>query len=73
MLLNHCCQVLVEPGTPEGSNIITQMRSHILWMEQRVSHFVLCRKLKANVLSMNTFMYFLKVKNWLALFLLFVA
>ncbi|XP_057520443.1 uncharacterized protein LOC130800790 [Amaranthus tricolor] len=33
--------VLVEPGTPEGSNIITQMRSHILWMEQRK-----CRKLK---------------------------
>ncbi|CAJ1978006.1 unnamed protein product [Sphenostylis stenocarpa] len=27
--------VLVEPGTPHGSNIIAQMRSHILWMEQR--------------------------------------
>ncbi|KAF3434220.1 hypothetical protein FNV43_RR25323 [Rhamnella rubrinervis] len=27
--------VLVEPGTPEGSNIISQMRSHILWMEKR--------------------------------------
>ncbi|XP_027354026.1 uncharacterized protein LOC113864476 [Abrus precatorius] len=27
--------VLVEPGTPHGSNIITQMRSHILWMEER--------------------------------------
>ncbi|KAL6579262.1 hypothetical protein OROMI_009478 [Orobanche minor] len=29
--------VLVEPGTPQGSNIISQMRSHILWMEQRRS------------------------------------
>ncbi|XP_021757722.1 methyltransferase-like protein 17, mitochondrial [Chenopodium quinoa] len=27
--------VLVEPGTPEGFNIISQMRSHILWMEKR--------------------------------------
>ncbi|KAI4323584.1 hypothetical protein L6164_023178 [Bauhinia variegata] len=27
--------VLVEPGTPHGSNIITQMRSYILWMEKR--------------------------------------
>ncbi|XP_074272787.1 rsm22-cox11 tandem protein 2, mitochondrial [Silene latifolia] len=27
--------VLIEPGTPEGSHIITQMRSHILWMEKR--------------------------------------
>ncbi|KAE9601544.1 hypothetical protein Lal_00040705 [Lupinus albus] len=27
--------VLVEPGTPHGSSIIAQMRSHILWMEQR--------------------------------------
>lgn len=33
--------VLVEPGTPEGSNIISQMRSHILWMEKRK-----CRKRK---------------------------
>lgn len=64
MLLNHCCQVLVEPGTPEGSNIVTQMRSHILWMEQRVSHFLLFLKLKANVLSMNTFMFFFKSKKW---------
>ncbi|GMH28836.1 hypothetical protein Nepgr_030679 [Nepenthes gracilis] len=31
--------VLVEPGTPQGSNIISQMRSHILWMEKRK-----CRK-----------------------------
>ncbi|KAJ7952184.1 methyltransferase-like protein 17, mitochondrial [Quillaja saponaria] len=31
--------VLVEPGTPHGSNIISQMRSHILWMEKRK-----CRK-----------------------------
>lgn len=30
-------QVLVEPGTPHGSNIISQMRSHILWMAKRVS------------------------------------
>ncbi|KAK6146491.1 hypothetical protein DH2020_020360 [Rehmannia glutinosa] len=29
--------VLVEPGTPQGSNIISQMRSHILWMEKRRS------------------------------------
>ncbi|EXC52362.1 Methyltransferase-like protein 17 [Morus notabilis] len=27
--------VLVEPGTPQGSSIISQMRSHILWMEKR--------------------------------------
>lgn len=27
--------VLVEPGTPHGSNIISQMRSYILWMEKR--------------------------------------
>ncbi|XP_057435028.1 uncharacterized protein LOC130727794 isoform X2 [Lotus japonicus] len=27
--------VLVEPGTPHGSSIIAQMRSHILWMEER--------------------------------------
>ncbi|KAL9242948.1 hypothetical protein vseg_016902 [Gypsophila vaccaria] len=27
--------VLIEPGTPEGSHIISQMRSHILWMEKR--------------------------------------
>ncbi|XP_077245654.1 copper ion binding / methyltransferase isoform X2 [Tasmannia lanceolata] len=31
--------VLVEPGTPQGSSIICQMRSHILWMEKRK-----CRK-----------------------------
>ncbi|KAH7550111.1 hypothetical protein JRO89_XS13G0137100 [Xanthoceras sorbifolium] len=33
--------VLVEPGTPQGSSIISQMRSHILWMEKRK-----CRKSK---------------------------
>ncbi|KAI6706989.1 hypothetical protein NL676_009951 [Syzygium grande] len=27
--------ILVEPGTPHGSKIIAQMRSHILWMENR--------------------------------------
>ncbi|OMO79863.1 Cytochrome c oxidase assembly protein CtaG/Cox11 [Corchorus capsularis] len=27
--------VLIEPGTPHGSNIISQMRSHLLWMEKR--------------------------------------
>ncbi|KAL1202758.1 hypothetical protein V5N11_031386 [Cardamine amara subsp. amara] len=27
--------VLVEPGTPHGANIISQMRSHVLWMEER--------------------------------------
>lgn len=27
--------VLVEPGTPHGFSIISQMRSHILWMEKR--------------------------------------
>ncbi|KAG6497917.1 hypothetical protein ZIOFF_045825 [Zingiber officinale] len=31
--------VLLEPGTPHGSKIITQMRSYILWMENRK-----CRK-----------------------------
>ncbi|KAK3212489.1 hypothetical protein Dsin_017195 [Dipteronia sinensis] len=36
--------VLVEPGTPQGSNIISQMRSHILWMEKRLSSK--CRKFK---------------------------
>ncbi|KAK3211676.1 hypothetical protein Dsin_016382 [Dipteronia sinensis] len=36
--------VLVEPGTPQGSNIISQMRSHILWMEKRLSSK--CRKSK---------------------------
>lgn len=29
--------VLMEPGTPHGSNIISQVRSHILWMEKRKS------------------------------------
>nr|XP_043628666.1 uncharacterized protein LOC122600075 [Erigeron canadensis] len=29
--------VLMEPGTPHGSNIISQVRSHILWMEKRRS------------------------------------
>ncbi|KAI3691886.1 hypothetical protein L6452_31688 [Arctium lappa] len=29
--------VLVEPGTPHGSSIISQVRSHILWMEKRKS------------------------------------
>lgn len=33
--------VLVEPGTPHGANIISQMRSHILWKEKRK-----CRKLE---------------------------
>ncbi|XP_009359576.2 methyltransferase-like protein 17, mitochondrial isoform X1 [Pyrus x bretschneideri] len=33
--------VLIEPGTPQGSSIISQMRSHILWMEKRK-----CRKSK---------------------------
>ncbi|KAB2632956.1 methyltransferase-like protein 17 [Pyrus ussuriensis x Pyrus communis] len=33
--------VLIEPGTLQGSNIISQMRSHILWMEKRK-----CRKSK---------------------------
>ncbi|KAK4788769.1 hypothetical protein SAY86_020088 [Trapa natans] len=27
--------VLIEPGTPHGYRIISQMRSHILWMEKR--------------------------------------
>ncbi|OMP02870.1 Cytochrome c oxidase assembly protein CtaG/Cox11 [Corchorus olitorius] len=35
--------VLIEPGTPHGSNIISQMRSHLLWMEKRK-----CRKAKVN-------------------------
>ncbi|XP_040370169.1 rsm22-cox11 tandem protein 2, mitochondrial-like [Rosa chinensis] len=36
--------ILIEPGTPQGSNIISQMRSHILWMEKRK-----CRKSKAAI------------------------
>ncbi|KAK3193319.1 hypothetical protein Dsin_024629 [Dipteronia sinensis] len=36
--------VLVEPGTPQGSNIISQMCSPILWMERRLSSK--CRKSK---------------------------
>ncbi|KAG9128637.1 hypothetical protein Leryth_017113 [Lithospermum erythrorhizon] len=32
--------VLVEPGTPQGSKIISHMRSHILWMEKRRSRKV---------------------------------
>lgn len=42
--------VLVEPGTPHGANIISQMRSHILWKEKRK-----CRKLegKSNEASKN--------------------
>ncbi|XP_028115449.1 probable S-adenosyl-L-methionine-dependent RNA methyltransferase RSM22, mitochondrial isoform X2 [Camellia sinensis] len=31
----YVLKVLVEPGTPHGSNIVSQMRSHILWMEKR--------------------------------------
>ena len=34
-------QVLIEPGTPHGFGIISQMRSHILWMEKRVSSLFL--------------------------------
>ncbi|KAF6146018.1 hypothetical protein GIB67_033377 [Kingdonia uniflora] len=34
--------VLVEPGTPQGFNIISRMRSYILWMEKRK-----CRKFDA--------------------------
>ncbi|KAK4400265.1 Rsm22-cox11 tandem protein 1, mitochondrial [Sesamum angolense] len=34
---DYLVEVLVEPGTPQGSNIISQMRSHILWMEKRRS------------------------------------
>uniref|UniRef100_A0A7N0UG87 Methyltransferase-like protein 17, mitochondrial n=1 Tax=Kalanchoe fedtschenkoi TaxID=63787 RepID=A0A7N0UG87_KALFE len=37
--------VLVEPGTPQGSKIISQMRSHILWMEKR--------KFKKSEVSLN--------------------
>eukprot|EP01018_Ginkgo_biloba_P035237 Gb_05556 [translate_table: standard] len=29
--------VLIEPGTPQGSSIIRQIRSHILWMEKKVN------------------------------------
>ncbi|KAH9774989.1 cytochrome c oxidase assembly protein cox11 -related [Citrus sinensis] len=38
--------VLVEPGTPQGSSIISQMRSHILWMEKRKSRKYEARKSK---------------------------
>lgn len=33
--------VLLEPGTPQGAKIISQMRSYILWMEKRK-----CRKIE---------------------------
>ncbi|KAJ0049233.1 hypothetical protein Pint_14862 [Pistacia integerrima] len=38
--------VLVEPGTPQGFSIISQMRSHILWMEKRKSRKSEARKSK---------------------------
>ncbi|KAK7849806.1 methyltransferase-like protein 17 [Quercus suber] len=38
--------VLVEPGTPHGFNVISQMRSHILWMEKR--------KLRKSKAAINT-------------------
>ncbi|MQL77229.1 hypothetical protein Taro_009634 [Colocasia esculenta] len=43
--------VLVEPGTPHGSKIISQMRSHILWMSKRK-----CRKMNdgSNLASCDT-------------------
>lgn len=41
LILSNFWQVLLEPGTPQGSSIISQMRSHILWMEKRVkAHFL---------------------------------
>lgn len=36
--------VLLEPGTPQGSKIISQMRSYILWMEKRK-----CRKSEKSI------------------------
>ncbi|KAG5538868.1 hypothetical protein RHGRI_019419 [Rhododendron griersonianum] len=33
--LDDVVKVLVEPGTPHGFNIISQMWSYILWMEKR--------------------------------------
>ncbi|KAG8092314.1 hypothetical protein GUJ93_ZPchr0012g19203 [Zizania palustris] len=33
--------ILLEPGTPQGAKIISQMRSYILWMEKRK-----CRKIE---------------------------
>ncbi|CAK7335787.1 unnamed protein product [Dovyalis caffra] len=36
--------VLIEPGTPHGYNIISLMRSHILWMEKRK-----CRKAEGKI------------------------
>lgn len=38
LILSNFWQVLLEPGTPQGSSIISQMRSHILWMEKRKCH-----------------------------------
>lgn len=38
-VLSNLRQVLVEPGTPQGSSIISQMHSHISWMEKRVHSF----------------------------------
>ncbi|KAJ6833210.1 methyltransferase-like protein 17, mitochondrial [Iris pallida] len=40
--------VLLEPGTPQGSKIIQQMRSYILWMEKRK-----CRKNEKTLSKMD--------------------
>ncbi|XP_051145642.1 rsm22-cox11 tandem protein 2, mitochondrial [Andrographis paniculata] len=48
--------VLVEPGTPQGSNIISQMRSHILWMEKRRTRKLqnAASKSSKNVMTLKT-------------------
>ncbi|CAH1440615.1 unnamed protein product [Lactuca virosa] len=48
--LKKCCsqrvflvwfiRVLMEPGTPHGSNIISQVQFHILWMEKTVTRII---------------------------------
>ncbi|KAL8520512.1 hypothetical protein ACS0TY_011148 [Phlomoides rotata] len=48
--------VLAEPGTPQGSNIISQMRSHILWMEKRRSRKLLnaAKKTSKDLMTLDT-------------------
>lgn len=35
-------QVLIEPGTPQGSSLVREMRAHILQMEKKVLEGKLC-------------------------------
>ncbi|KAH6790686.1 copper ion binding / methyltransferase [Perilla frutescens var. frutescens] len=48
--------VLVEPGTPQGSKVISQMRSHILWMENRRTRKLLhtAKKTSTDLMTLKT-------------------